>query len=54
MPSRDSIAKKVRLHKERQPELYCVHPRCLWRMRTRTQPDPRRCPKHQPKIKEAE
>ncbi len=32
MPSRDSIAKKVRLAKEREPEKYCRYPGCLWRI----------------------
>jgi hypothetical protein len=31
--TRDSIAKKVRLAKEREPEKYCRYPGCLWRFK---------------------
>ncbi len=48
MPSRDAIAKKVRLDKEAHPEKYCRHPTCLWRIRTRELVDPNCCSKHQP------
>lgn len=41
MPSHAQVAKRVREHKERRPELYCPAPRCLWRTG-----DGSRCPRH--------
>lgn len=33
MPSHSSVAKSVREDKEKNPNNYCPHPRCLWRVR---------------------
>ena len=30
--SHGSVAARVRAHKDARPELYCVAPRCLWRL----------------------
>ena len=39
--SHASVAKAVRLHKDRHPELYCAVRVCLWRISDGVQ-----CPKH--------
>ena len=43
--SHGSIAKLVRLNKEKHPEYYCKHPECLYR--TETALGHRECPKHE-------
>jgi len=40
-----TVAKKVRLDKERHPEDYCTDPTCLWRVRSKVHGD-KPCPKH--------
>ena len=40
MSLRDSVARSVRQHKEKRPELYCAYPKCLWRLSSGP------CPKH--------
>lgn len=35
-----NVAADVRKHKETHPELYCAHPRCLWRIVTNRGPNP--------------
>lgn len=47
--SHGSVAKSVRLNKEKHPENYCANPKCLWNTRAGTKP----CPKHPVKIKES-
>jgi hypothetical protein len=42
--SHGSVAKLVRLNKEKHPEYYCKHPDCLYR--TETALGHRDCPKH--------
>lgn len=42
MSYHDSVAKSVRLQKEKHPERYCSAKNCLWRTEGGTKP----CPKH--------
>jgi hypothetical protein len=39
-----AVAKAVRLHKEKHPELFCKHPQCLYQ--TEVSSGHRECPKH--------
>jgi len=45
MSTHDSIAKVVRLRKEKHPEDYCKNPKCLWRTKD-TPFEGGYCPKH--------
>lgn len=38
--TRSNVAAKVAKHKRLHPELYCPHPKCLWRT------NGGRCPRH--------
>jgi hypothetical protein len=44
MTSHNSVAKSVRLNKEKRPEFYCKAPGCLYRIETPL--GHRECPKH--------
>ena len=50
MPSHAQVAASVRRNKERNPEAYCAHFNCLWRIRRFTtkgkEAEIKPCPKH--------
>ena len=47
MATHGAVAKVVRLHKERRPDLYCPEPDCLWRTG-----DGSLCPRHQTYVRD--
>lgn len=46
MPSHSSVAKRVRLMKEKYPDHYCSDSRCLWRRYNGQTREITECPKH--------